>query len=203
MGSLVRGGEKRTAPLTTMRGTKVFALCLLAFCKAKSQWLEQKYQTQQHGFLLFWFGKGDVNRDGLMSDGEFADWKLLIRDCGFLKEGTPGNPFIAEVEEDIYGLVSKTKYENAVKLRHADRPECLVDGEIDTYFTLMDTDFDGNLSFREIESGYSILRTAKHYIYHLFAAIDANVSRASFISSKLEGDGISLEDIERYVLTMD
>ena len=57
---LVRGGEKRTAPVTTMRATKVFALCLLAFCKAKSQWLEQKYQLQQHGmkefsYLTFYF----------------------------------------------------------------------------------------------------------------------------------------------------
>ena len=50
---LVRGGEKRTAPVTTMRATKVFALCLLAFCKAKSQWLEQKYQLQQHGMKEF------------------------------------------------------------------------------------------------------------------------------------------------------
>ena len=47
------------------------------------------------------------------------------------------------------------------------------------------------------------LRTEKHYLYHLFDALEANVQRASFISSKLEGDGISLEDVERYVLTMD
>ena len=57
---LVRGGEKRTAPVTTMRATKVFALCLLAFCKAKSHWLEHKYYLQQHGmkefsYLTFYF----------------------------------------------------------------------------------------------------------------------------------------------------
>ena len=47
--------------------------------------------------------------------------------------------------------------------------ECLVDGEIDTYFSLMDTDFDENLSFREIESGYAILR---YFIFNLQVFID-------------------------------
>ena len=47
--------------------------------------------------------------------------------------------------------------------------ECLVDGEIDTYFSLMDTDFDENLSYREIESGYAILR---YFIFNLQVFID-------------------------------
>ena len=44
-----------------------------------------------------------------------------------------------------------------------------MDGEIDTYFSLMDTDFDENLSFREIESGYAILR---YFIFNLQVFID-------------------------------
>ena len=96
-------------------------------------------------------------------------------------------------------------------------------GEIDTYFTLMDVDHDENLSFQEIEFGYAkfrflilismalfgtvhhnfiiLLRIQTHYVLKLFAAIDTHASRARVISSKLEGDGIQLEDLKTYIQT--
>ena len=96
--------------------------------------------------------------------------------------------------------------------------------EIDTYFNLMDTDHDENLSFQEIEFGYAMFRylisnlyviikdctsqlhypprTQTHNVLRLFHAIDAHNPRASFISSELEGDGIKLEDFTRYIQTM-
>ena len=61
-----------------MRATLVFALCLLAFCKASV--------GDYPGFLRFWFGKEDANGDGLISAGEFTDWKLQFKDCHGLQE---------------------------------------------------------------------------------------------------------------------
>ena len=62
--------------------TVVFALCLLAFCKAsvsENPWFS-------YGFLWFWFDKGDANGDGLISAGEFTDWKLQMKDCHGLQK---------------------------------------------------------------------------------------------------------------------
>jgi len=102
-----------------MRATLVFAICLLAFCKASV--------GDYPGFLRFWFGKEDANGDGLISAGEFTDWKLQFKDCHGLQEGIV-SALVHEVNQDIYGKVSKTKYENEVALRYAGKPDCLVPG---------------------------------------------------------------------------